>query len=593
MQEIINITQYGDALRNTGYKNIESAVSEIIDNSIEAGAKDTIVFVSETIPSYSGRRHVTEIAFLDNGSGMDKDLLQSCLRIGYGTRTDRRGMGRFGVGLPQASLHVCPLVEVFSWQGGIENCRKSFLDIYKIKAGEQTGFDEPTLASLPEKYQKYVSFNSFDRSFDFTQSGTLVVWRDCDNVKPVTVKPLFDRLEFELGKKFRHLIKNGERNIFLLHAENEHHHDRRVMPNDPLFLMTPNLVLGNLEKPGDTMPRNNTDFTEPFFIPYANEKYPEGIVTMPIKYFDRNDYEYKEAPVTIRFSVVRNEFYNKTAIPGNPGGTTEFGKKFANRLEGISVVRAGREIDFGTFGFYSNLNQPHDRWWGCEISFDPMLDEVFNVSNNKQHVELEWLSDEEYEDDDVRPVWLQLRNIITRTISDMRKRNAEIREGSRTVADKTSPAEKIINKVEEDSSTKSYSESIRDQKPIEAVRQHVKEVIATSDGEPPSEDTVDAVLLNKVSIHYKGANNAHFFDYEFKMGVCICIINTDHIFYKNFWGHIEDNPDSKVAFELFIASLIRTIDETKESRQVTYNELVVEWNEKLRKYIYAQCNGVD
>ena len=35
MQEIINITQYGDALRNTGYKNIESTVSEIIDNSLE------------------------------------------------------------------------------------------------------------------------------------------------------------------------------------------------------------------------------------------------------------------------------------------------------------------------------------------------------------------------------------------------------------------------------------------------------------------------------------------------------------------------------------------------------------------------------
>ena len=590
MQEIINITQYGDALRNTGYKNIESAVSEIIDNSIEAGAKDTIVFVSETTTIYSGRRHVTEIAFLDNGSGMDKDLLQSCLRIGYGTRTGRRGMGRFGVGLPQASLHVCPLVEVYSWQDGIENCRMSFLDIDKIKVGEQTGFDEPGVSPLPERYQRYISFSSFDRNFDFTQSGTLVVWKNCDNVKPVTVNPLFDRLEFELGKKFRHLIQSGEQNIFLLHAENEHHHDRRVMPNDPLLLMTPNLVLGNLDRPGEITQRNNVDFSEPLFIPYTNELYPDGVVHVPVRYFDRQNQECKEDIVTIRFSVIRREFYDQTAISGDPGGTAM--GKFIKRLEGISVVRAGREIDFGTFDYYSNENRPVDRWWGCEISFEPVLDEAFNVSNNKQHVELERLSDEDYEDDEVLPVWLQLRNIIVDTISAMRKRNSNIRRGTRTIEDEISPAEKIINKVEEGSAIKSFSETQRDQMPIEEIRQHIIEVVSVAEGEPLTDDVVAAFLLNKVSIQYKSANRAPFFDYEFGMGVCICTINTDHIFYKNFWAHIESNPDSKVAFELFIASLIRTIDETTENRRVEYDELVTEWNEKMRKYIAAQCNGV-
>lgn len=39
-KSIVDIRNMGDALRNTGYKNIESAVSEIIDNSVEAGAKN-------------------------------------------------------------------------------------------------------------------------------------------------------------------------------------------------------------------------------------------------------------------------------------------------------------------------------------------------------------------------------------------------------------------------------------------------------------------------------------------------------------------------------------------------------------------------
>jgi len=587
-QDIINIEQYGDALRSTGYKNIESAVSEIIDNSIEAEAKDVFVIITDTVPLYSGKRYVTEIAFLDNGIGMDKDLLQSCLRIGYGTRGNRRGMGRFGVGLPQASLHVCPLVEVYSWQDGIENCRMSYLDIYKIKNGEQKGFDDPRLTELPEKYADYIKCRIFNQEYDFIKSGTLVVWRDCDNVSPKTVKPLFDRLEFAIGQKFRHLIKDNRQNIYLIHSLNEQY-NRKVMPNDPLFLMKPNLILGDLSAPGEICERDNVNYTEPLFTPYTNEIYPDGVMIIPIRYLDRDTKEYKEAPVTIRFSVIRREFYDQTAIAGN-AGSTKMGQ-FARRLEGISVVRAEREIDFGVFDYYEVSNNPVDRWWGCEISFDPVLDEVFGVSNNKQHVELIRHDDEDYEEDDVKPIWLQLRDPIKKTITAMCRRNADIRKGSRTAQDEISPAERIINQAEEDSTVKSHSETVREQKTEEEIREHVREVISTPEGGEPPEETIDAFLLNKVSIHYKSANRAPFFDYEFGMGVCICTINTDHIFYKNFLMHIEGNSDNKVAFELFIASLIRTIDETTEKRRDAYDSLIQEWNEKLRKYIDLQCNG--
>lgn len=61
-KSIVDIKHMGDALRNTGYKNIESAVSEIIDNSVEAGAKDIFLILSEEI-SKSGRKVVSEIGF--------------------------------------------------------------------------------------------------------------------------------------------------------------------------------------------------------------------------------------------------------------------------------------------------------------------------------------------------------------------------------------------------------------------------------------------------------------------------------------------------------------------------------------------------
>lgn len=46
---IVDIQNMGDALRNTGYKNIESAVAEIIDNSVEANAKNLFLILREGI----------------------------------------------------------------------------------------------------------------------------------------------------------------------------------------------------------------------------------------------------------------------------------------------------------------------------------------------------------------------------------------------------------------------------------------------------------------------------------------------------------------------------------------------------------------
>ena len=55
-RSIVDIKNMGDALRNTGYKNIESAVSEIIDNSVEANAKNIFIILDEKVNPQSGRK---------------------------------------------------------------------------------------------------------------------------------------------------------------------------------------------------------------------------------------------------------------------------------------------------------------------------------------------------------------------------------------------------------------------------------------------------------------------------------------------------------------------------------------------------------
>ncbi|WP_202613423.1 hypothetical protein, partial [Escherichia coli] len=64
----------------------------------------------------------------------------------------------------------------------------------------------------------------------------------------------------------------------------------------------------------------------------------------------------------------------------NPGDTP-WGKH-ARRNTGISIVRAGRELDIDMA--WVNEYDPVERWWGIEVDFPPALDEVFGVTNNKQ-----------------------------------------------------------------------------------------------------------------------------------------------------------------------------------------------------------------
>lgn len=591
-QDIFVVKNMGDALRNTGYKNIECAMSEIIDNSIQADAKNIFVIVSEEYNPNTGHNNISEIGFLDNGSGMTSEELSSCLGIGYSTRTDRKGMGRFGVGLPQASLYACPSVEVYSWQGGYKNCKKVFLDIDLVRNGEQTEIEDPTSTEIPEKYKKYLDYKIVkdNSGVDFRDHGTFVLWKKCDRVIPKTVNFLFKKLGFTLGQKFRYFIFDNICKIRLIHNENEDMaYD--VMPNDPLMLMKPNYVLGNPGDPGNIDPRRNKGCTETVFEPYGNEEYPGGVIEYPIDYLDPNTYEKKQSWVVIKFSKVKNIFYDKKAIPGTPG-STELGKH-VKKLEGISIVRANREIDFGQFDFYENISQPEHRWWGCEIRFDPELDEAFGVANNKQHVELRYVDKNDFIDDEVKPIWLQLWSIIHNTIDAMYAANKKTREGTRSSKDITTPTEKIINNVEKhgEQPENSATAEAKRNTPQEELEEKNKKELQEQGIKDPTQEEIHNYMNNKVHIVYKNlGKTAGLFDYSFELGSCKVTFNMDHIFYKNCLENIFKENDIKVAFELFVASLVKAMDDTKIDQGDQNDNLIAGWNEKLRKYINEQQN---
>jgi hypothetical protein len=588
-QDIFVIKTMGDALRNTGYKNIDSAISEIVDNSVQANASNVFVIISQGLDPDSGRKTVNEIAFLDDGEGMDTEGLSKCLGIGFSTRQDRRGIGRFGVGLPQASLYACPRVEVFSWQNGYQNCRKVFLDINKVKSGEQTEIDNPKLEKIPSIYARYLklkaSVDNGVKSYDFSEHGTFVIWKDCDRVNPRTITALTKRLKFSIGQKFRYFIDQDKCRIKLIDAECLDN-SCDIMQNDPLFLMNPNYVLGNSERPGSIEPGNNVDYTEPLFEPYTNEDCSDGVVNVPVKYRDTNTRELKESNVKLRFSIVKSVFYDQTALSKDPGNT-DMGK-YARKLEGISIVRAGREIDFGQFGFYSNINSPVDRWWGCEISFEPELDETFGVANNKQHVELYANEDVDCDDDVIKPVWEILSKKITSTIKEMRKANAKKRQDSRKAQDVGLPVENIIDSAEdkEAEDPNSATTEIKQKMPECELKKKNMDELKKEGVEEPTD--VDLENFMKKKVHFRKDNLGKFnalFDYSFELGSCMITFNMQHIFYSTFLEKLFEDKESEKAFDLFIASLVKAIDDTQNTQQEQDEKLLEVWNNKIKKYI--------
>ena len=109
------------AMRDNGYKNAAYALAELMDNSVQAGAKEVSLLCYEThqIVSQRGRNVINEIAVLDNGEGMSSFVLQKALQFGNGTRLEENkqtGIGKFGMGLPASSISQARRVDVGTWE---------------------------------------------------------------------------------------------------------------------------------------------------------------------------------------------------------------------------------------------------------------------------------------------------------------------------------------------------------------------------------------------------------------------------------------------------------------------------------------------
>lgn len=368
-----------------------------------------------------------------------------------------------------------------------------------------------------------------------------------------------------------------------------------MAPNDPLFLMDDNCVLCHPDDPKHVYKKGQKIGLEAPFELYTAKGTGTGEVKIPVKYINKTG-NIVTAPVLVRFSIVKDKFYDETAFPkGSNPGNYALGKHAA-KMEGISVIRARREIDFRRFDFYNVINEPQHRWWGCEIIFDPELDEAFGVANNKQYVELKKVDVEDLdpEEIDVPPVWDQLADTIISTIKAMYAQNEETRSNTRTFDNNSSPSTDIINTVENDPATSDLNDEDEEdeEKPsAEEMAETGKEELKGLGYENPTDEQGTAFINNSVNFVYQDkGERSPAFDYKPVLKTTVITINTSHKFYTSFLSKIYSNAEVKTTFELFLASFLQSVRKTDAYQSVENDRLMTAWYLRLNNYISEQLN---
>ncbi|MEF9922253.1 MAG: ATP-binding protein [Anaerovoracaceae bacterium] len=352
--ELIDTSHMYESLRFNDY-SVENGLGEIVDNAVEAGASEIKIDLKRKTQKYGKKQieEVEQIAVADNGCGMSEEVLANCLTLGCSMRdhkNGRLGIGKFGVGMTLGGISLARRIEVYSRDNASEQFFYTYIDLDEIKGGKKR-ISTPIRKDIPDEYKEFYE----DRT------GTLVLLTNCDRMDGTGKRT--DANEFNgiisnyLGRTYRKFIVGGVK--ILLDGRIVHLHD-------PLYMAGPTQFDTKESQDPKAQPYSETSFD--WEIPGGNGE---------------------KATIKIKLSLLPLEW--RTNI--GDGGNVEARKRKIDQNEGVSILRANREVLYDKIPYLIGQKrgqfsyQDNDRWWGCEISFPPELDECFQVRYIKRGAE--------------------------------------------------------------------------------------------------------------------------------------------------------------------------------------------------------------
>jgi hypothetical protein len=354
------------SLRDVGYNTTTSALCEHVDNAIEGGATAIRIYFRQV-----GRRgaFATDIMVYDNGKGMPANVLKVATSFGGSmTYGNRKGIGRFGMGMKTAALSISPVMELYSWQE-----RAAFYNM--TLDTEAIGRDRSNLVPLPEPTfsailpepivsmlarpvgfpknageQQLLAPTGTDVYEQLGAHGTIVFMSDCDRLTYATDRKLVEHAISEMARIYRRQIAKGLR----LYINN-----RLTDAVDPTFSMA-NARHSRIEE--------------------LKVKTSRLVVPRTIQ-IPLNDATTETAPVHVKLYALPIEDWSNLPRKMQSSNLRIFDGQV------VSIVRNDREV---FAGYLPGVVERHseNNWLRVEIDFSGELDEAFGVASNKQGVRL-------------------------------------------------------------------------------------------------------------------------------------------------------------------------------------------------------------
>jgi hypothetical protein len=529
-------------IRKVGYRHTGTALDELLDNALEAGASEAhVVF------GYEGRasdKKPTQIAVIDNAVGIIPEMLRVAVLWGGTDRENSRtGLGRFGYGLPSSCMSQGKRFEVYSKTlGGSWNM--AAIDLDEIERGDLTSKDGDIVvppakaATLPAFVQEYIAKTMPGGKLE---RGTVVVIDKLDNLTWVTANALQDNLLKHFGVTYHQL-----RADFDIHVNGV-----RCEPIDPLFLT-------------------------PGFRWYDLDAYrAKAFDPMPIEVKDRDTKEVL-GRIRIRFSYMPLGFAsidkNKEAIGKNQNLRFWVLKEY----NGFIISRMGRVVDVIRSSPLTTFVN-YDRYIKIEIDFDATLDEEFNVPTNKQRVDIS------------ERIWHILEEAgILKALEQLRAKRKEDKSAFAVEKDtqqgEPRPSETAMEQAAKLSPRLSpETEARRQREGQRGLQQHAEKRSAET-GKPVEETRkeIEGELSGRsYSLAKESVPGGNFFRVEQIGGSKVLFLNTATRFFKEVYAGPESTPTHRWALEVLLFAIGDRILDAQDELRATYDHEIPEWSRKL------------
>ena len=533
---LVDERMLAETMRSVRYADEAHAAGDIIDNAIEAGASQVHIFENTEGTA------IKDIAFVDDGSGIDESFLPHATKWGGSSNQGQRNVfGRFGFGLPSASVNRGRKFTVYSRTEKGEPFAAVTLDLDNLVVDGHV-VQLPTVSHQPLP-------NWVVKNLESEWKGWL------DEVRTVVVWSNLDRLQWPNKQQS---TGNFRQHLGITYAG--------WLDVCKLF------VNGELVEPVDVL------FTTPGYRYYDIEGYPKADPHSPIQ-FGVPDANGVLHDVTVRFSMIGVDAYKAAVATGGKGRPSYVRQKIRTEYNGIFVTRNGRFIE---------LAKPSTLAWsvysrqvGIAVDFPPELDDLFGVTPDKQTIIFQ---DRLLQLLDANGVPRAFRKLVS-DVADERARR-RIADDTALTEDGERPSEKAIAKTLERDirRTRKASQETQDEAQ-KNFRERVKD-LAKESGVPEVEvaKAQEKILQEKpykVEFSTQAAEDAFYT--PMMVGTQVILrINTAHPWFRELFSQLrDDQAELRSGLELMLWVLATSELDSNPDTTMFYRAERREWSRKL------------